>query len=184
MLKVSSSSFDLVYLVELRRILLAMGKTFKQVDETERRLVRNMSREKLTWKQVQKITGRSPDTINAILNYKPGAAKPKGAPKKIPVKLMPQVLKVTEKLQKKAKAEQEVTADMISERLGLKVCARTLQRAFHKHGVRFYKLKEKFCLNKDDIVERMAWATVGFLLQLSRKILQCKKAVTRAQAHH
>ena len=93
MLKVSSSSFDLVYLVELRRILLAMGKTFKQVDETERRLVRNMFREKLTWKQVQKITGRSPDTINAILNYKPGAAKPKGAPKKIPVKLMPRCLK-------------------------------------------------------------------------------------------
>ena len=70
-----------------------MGKTFKHVDATERRLVRNMFREKLAWKTVQRITGRSPDTLNAILKYKPGAAKTKGAPKKIPVKLIPNVLK-------------------------------------------------------------------------------------------
>ena len=47
------------------------------------------------------------------------------------------------------------------ERLGLKVCARTLQRAFHKHGIWFYKLKEKLALTKDDIAERLAWLLVA-----------------------
>ena len=39
----------------------------------------------------------------------------------------------------------------------MKVCARTLQRAFHKHGIWFYKLKEKLALTKDGIAERVAW---------------------------
>ena len=47
------------------------------------------------------------------------------------------------------------------ERLRLKVCARTLQRAFHKHGIWFYKLKEKLALTKDDIAERLAWFLVA-----------------------
>ena len=44
-----------------------MGRTFKQVDETERRLVKNMRKEKLTWEVIQRITGRSPDTLNSII---------------------------------------------------------------------------------------------------------------------
>ena len=48
-----------------------------------------------------------------------------------------------------------------TERLGLKVCALTLQRAFHKHGIWFYKLQEKLALTKDDIAERLAWLRVA-----------------------
>ena len=44
-----------------------MGRTFKQVDETERRLVKNMRKEKLTWEVIQRITGRSPDTLSSII---------------------------------------------------------------------------------------------------------------------
>ena len=60
-----------------------------------------------------------------------------------------------ETLQKKAKAEVEVTADMISEKANLFVCARTLQNAFKKNGVTFKKLKEKLSLTADDIDARM-----------------------------
>ena len=83
-----------------------MGRTFKQVDETERRLVKNMRKEKLTWEVIQRITGRSPDTLNSIINPKASTPKTKGQPKKIPVKVLPKVLKVMTRLQKKAKAEE------------------------------------------------------------------------------
>ena len=44
-----------------------MGKLYTHVDSTEKRLVKNMVKEGLTWAQVQRITGRIPDTINGIL---------------------------------------------------------------------------------------------------------------------
>ena len=98
----------------------------KQVDATEKRLITNMHREGLTWTMMQRITGRSPDTLNAVLHSKTHGKAPKGAPKKIPVKVWPRVLKAMETLQKKAKAEVEITADMISEKANVFVCARFL----------------------------------------------------------
>lgn len=88
-----------------------MGRTFKQVDE--RRLVKNMIKESITWAKIQKINGRSPDTLRSIAKSGIGSTKKSGAAKKIPAKVLLKVLKATERLQKKAKAEKEVTADMI-----------------------------------------------------------------------
>ena len=56
-----------------------MAKGFRHVDDTERRLVRNMAKEGIPWVTIQRITGRSPETIRSMLN--PAATTvPKGAP--------------------------------------------------------------------------------------------------------
>ena len=56
-----------------------MVKGWRHVDDTERRLVQNMVKEGIPWVTIQRITGRSPDTIRAMLN--PAATTvPKGAP--------------------------------------------------------------------------------------------------------
>ena len=88
-----------------------MVRSFHQGDETERRFVKNMLKEKITWGKTQKITGRSSDTLSSIAKSRLGCLKKKGAAKKIPVKALPKILKATARLQKKAKAEKEVTAD-------------------------------------------------------------------------
>ena len=45
-----------------------MGKTYYHVDDTERRLVEQMAKEGVPWTTMQKVTGRSADTINATLH--------------------------------------------------------------------------------------------------------------------
>ena len=42
---------------------LAMGKSFQQVDATERRLIKQMAKEGIPWTTSQRITKRSPDFI-------------------------------------------------------------------------------------------------------------------------
>jgi len=135
-----------------------MVRSFHQVNDTERRLVKNMLKEKITWGKIQKITGRSSDTLSSIAKSRNGNLKQKGAAKKIPVKVLPKILKATARLQKKAKAEKEVTADMIIKEAGLKACSRTLQDTFHENKIWFYKLKEKPALTPGDITTRFKGA--------------------------
>ena len=61
--------------IPLRRLTTAMGKHFQHVDDTEARLVKSMVAQKIPWSMVQKVTGRSPDTIQSILRRKLGKAK-------------------------------------------------------------------------------------------------------------
>ena len=72
-----------------------MVKGYTHVDSTERRLVLNMKAEGLTWDRIEAITERSPGTISSILKSadekKP--SKKKGAPKKLPPKVLAKVLK-------------------------------------------------------------------------------------------
>jgi len=41
-------------------------KQFHHADDTERRLIKGMAKEGIPWKTIQKITGRSSDTLNNI----------------------------------------------------------------------------------------------------------------------
>ena len=77
-----------------------MGRIFKQVG-SERRLVKNMIKESITWAKIQKINGRSPDTLRSIAKSGIGTTNKSGAAKKIPAKVLLKVLKATERLQKK-----------------------------------------------------------------------------------
>ena len=101
---------------------------------------------------IQTITNRSPDTLNTILNPTTTTPKTIGRPKKIPAKILPKVLKVTTRLQKKAKAEEEITADMILRKSGVSACARTLQNTFKKNGIKFKKLIEGLAFTEGDVI--------------------------------
>ena len=46
-----------------------MGKTYYHVDDTERRLVKQMAKEGVPWTTMQKVTGRSADTTYATVKY-------------------------------------------------------------------------------------------------------------------
>ena len=84
--------------------------TLAHVRDTGHRLVKNMRRVKLTWDVIRKVTERSPATLNAIINPSTTIAKTRGQPKKMPGKILLEILKVTTRLQKKAKAEEEVSS--------------------------------------------------------------------------
>ena len=90
----------------------AMVKGFRHVDDTERRLVRNMARERIPWVTIQRITGCSPDTIRSMLN--PAATTvPNGAPIKFGAKDVDKVLKVAEKMLKHADGQKGISLEMI-----------------------------------------------------------------------
>ena len=78
-----------------------MVRSFRLVDDTEIRLVKNMLKAKITRGKVQKITGRSSDTLSSIAKSRIGSPKKKGVAKRNSVKVLPKILKVTERLQKK-----------------------------------------------------------------------------------
>ena len=65
-----------------------MGKTYRQVGGTERRLAKNMRKLNVTWDVIQKVMERSPDTLNNIINPSTSTPKITGRPKKIPVKML------------------------------------------------------------------------------------------------
>ena len=104
---------------------MQVSSPFRHVDDTERRLVRNMARERIPWVTIQRITGRSPDTIRSMLN--PAATTmPKGAPIKFGAKDVDKVLKVAEKMQKHADGQKEISLEMIQRAAGIKLSPTTV----------------------------------------------------------
>ena len=134
-----------------------MGKFYTHVDSTEKRLVKNMVKEGLTWAQVQRITGRSPDTINGMLQSGK-RLRAKGAPVKLTPKVLGKLRKVLDDMVKRANAQQEVTMDMILAKAGANMSARTARKGLRSQSVAFYKLKEKPLLQPGDIKARRKWA--------------------------
>ena len=86
--------------------ILAMGKTLQQVNETEPRLVKMMVKDGVPWTQIQRITGRSSDTINTSVKSK-AVSEGSGAAIQFSAKDLDKVLKVTESMVKRADAQSE-----------------------------------------------------------------------------
>ena len=57
-----------------------MGKSFAQVDATERRLMHSMRKAALTWEKIKEITGRSFDTLQNVFAQK--CPPPRASPMK------------------------------------------------------------------------------------------------------
>ena len=72
--------------------------------------MKNMRRVSLMLDVTQKATGHSSDMVNAIINPSRTTSKTRGELEKIPIKILPENLKLTTRLQKKAKAKQAVTS--------------------------------------------------------------------------
>ena len=114
----------------------------------------------IPWTKIQEITGRSPDTLNNVLQAGPEAKRGSGAAVALSAKDIDKILKAMQSLLKKADAKREVTAGMILAKAGVTVCDKTLRKAFHDRKIKFYKLKEKPLLEPEDVTERLVWATV------------------------
>ena len=134
-----------------------MVKGWRHVDDTERRLVWNMVKEGIPWVTIQRITGRSPDTIRSMLNPARTTVK-KGAPIKFGAKDVDKVLKVAGKMLKRANGQKEISLEMIQRAAGIKLSPTTVRKAFKERGIGFCKLKEKPLLEEGDIKERKRWA--------------------------
>ena len=119
-----------------------MGKCFEQVSDRERKLIKEMAKEGLLWTQIQRITGRSSETINTVLHGKT-ASPGSGAPVQFSAKDLDKVLKVTEAMVKKANAQQEVTMAMILAKAGITVSQKTIREGLKRvprvpsHGLFF-----------------------------------------------
>ena len=138
-----------------------MGKGFQHVGEVESRLAKKMVEDNISWKTILKVTGRSRDTINKILNKTKGNKNTiaKGQPRKLDDAAMESVVQSMKKLQKQKHPKGiEVTAAMIVEDSGVNVSEKTLLRELHDRGFKFYRLKERQTLTDDDVKERKAWA--------------------------
>ena len=94
-----------------------MGKLYNHVDDTERRLVKNMISAGIPWSQVQKVTQRSRDTIHSILKPRNRVCK-KGAPAKLSSHDVAKILNVAEVMIKTANGQQEITLPMILQKAG------------------------------------------------------------------
>lgn len=138
---------------EFSSAFLAMGKSFQQVDATERRLIKQMVKEGIPWTTIQRITKRSPDTINNVLNCN-SVPQGSGAPIQFSAKDLDKVLKVTEALVRKADAQQEITLSSIVAKAGVNVCERTVRDGMKDKKYSFLKLKEKPLLTDDDVAKR------------------------------
>ena len=127
------------------------------MDDTERRLVRNMVKERTPWVTIHRITGRSSATIRSMLNPARTTVK-KGAPIKFSAKDVDKVLKVAEKMLKQADGQKEISLEMIQRAAGIKLSPTTVRKAFKERGIGFFKLKEKPLLEEEDIKMRRRWA--------------------------
>ena len=139
-------------------LLPAMGKCFEQVSDRERKLIKEMAKEGLLWTQIQRITGRSSETINTVLHGKT-ASPGSGAPVQFSAKDLDKVLKVTEAMVKKANAQQEVTMGMILAKAGITVSQKTVREGLKENKYSFFKLKQKPLLEDADYGKRADWTT-------------------------
>ena len=62
-------------------------------------------------------------------------------------------------LQKRAKAQREVTASMVKQNAGVPYCEATIRNAFRLHGKPFRRLWEKPVLKPEDVTKRLAFVT-------------------------
>ena len=62
-------------------------------------------------------------------------------------------------LQKRAKAQREVTASMVKQNAGVPYCEATIRNAFRLHGKPFRRLWEKPVLKPEDVTKRLALVT-------------------------
>ena len=81
--------------------------------------------------------------------------KPKGRPAAITPTMYKRLSSALNMLQRQANGTKEVTVAMVKTKAGCSACTKTIRKAFHAHGIRFRRLREKPILTKDDIKDRL-----------------------------
>ncbi len=123
----------------------------------EKRLVRSMVFEKkMAPTDVAKAVGRNKSSISRLLALK--TATIMGRPELLTPAQKDRLEEIVEEMVEKADANYEVTLPMVHRRSRFKCSERTISRALHGRGYRFFKLYEKMILTPEDIKKRWDWA--------------------------
>ena len=123
----------------------------------EKRLVRQMAFEQgLCPTEIAVKVGRHKSNITRLLAMK--KATQLGRPSALTTSQEDRLESLVIDMVKKADANYEVTLPMVYRRSRLKCSQRTVSRALHKRGYRFFRLYEKMILTPQDISERYLWA--------------------------
>ena len=105
--------------------------------------------------EIMRLLHRSITAVNLHLARKPAKVGPKP---KITKHVYKKLCTALQTLQRKAKAQKEVTVSMVIAKAGVDVSERCALESFHKNEIFFRPLPTSPILSKDDIVARKAWA--------------------------
>lgn len=134
------------------------GESFQHVGPVEGELMKTLHEDGMGVKKIAAALGRSTDAISKhVFKKNRKRTKSVGRPCLLPESKFNMILKAYHKLLREQKGK-EVTVNMVRKSLGLKCSAKTLSRAFWKHGVHFRPLYEKPDLLPADVRARKAWA--------------------------
>ena len=137
---------------------VAMGK-YTHMHEVEAHLARRWHQEQgVGLKRTAELLQRCPRTVRKTL----GKSKTAGARVGRPPMSEQDNAKCDAALvalQKRAKAQREVTASMVKQNAGVPYCEATIRNAFRLHGKPFRRLWEKPVLKPEDVTKRLAFVT-------------------------
>ena len=123
----------------------------------EKRLVRHMALEQgLCPAEIAVNVGRHKSNITRLLAMR--KATKQGRPAALTTPQEDRLEKLVIDMVQQADANYEVTLPIVYRRSRLKCSQRTVARALHKRGYRFFRLYEKMILTPQDIRERHTWA--------------------------
>ena len=136
-----------------------MVKSYTNRDPVELKLARRWRKEKMSMPAIAKLLGRSKETVSKWLKLSAKETRATaGRPKAVTPVVYAELKRTLTALQKAAGGQKEVTVAMVKAKARSPLSIRTIRDAFHAHGVRFHKLREKPILTIADRAARRVFA--------------------------
>ena len=136
-----------------------MTKGFTHATPFEVNRMRAWHKEHKSIAEIARLLGRSTRAVSGHLKQRANARpKTKGRPKALSDSQYSVLQKTSHRLQKKANGQSEITVAAVRDAAGCTACDRTVRDAFHAHGIRFRKLREKPILTPEDVAARVVFA--------------------------
>ena len=133
--------------------------TFSWMSAREMDIVRRLHKEGINVTVIAKATKRARSTIHRLLQtpHKRKAGKPGPTPA-LSKKDVNKLVQTTKRLVKQAQGEYEVSLSIIAQDCKCKASLRTVRKALHSKGIRFYRMRQKPVLKTEDRKARMEFA--------------------------
>lgn len=135
-----------------------MGKSYVQVNAREQELMRTWKARGFSISKIMDLTGRAKQTVRDHLDMKKCGVG-SGRRKIVTAAKLAKLEKALDVLQKKAKANSEITVGAVKERAGVVASNRTVLEAFHDNDIWFRPLRQKPILTDEDVATRMVFGT-------------------------
>lgn len=142
---------------KIKKKVKSNGEKPPRMSEEEKRIVRSMVFDmKMKQSDVAATVGRDKSSISRLMAQNKPTQQ--GRPQLLTEAQKDKLEELAKSMVRAADANYEVTLAMIHRRSRFKCSERTIARALHGRGYRFFKLYEKMILTPDDIKARWAWA--------------------------